>query len=165
MAITILSFPFQKPGALQCIETDRRLGWIGSGPCPTKVGVFSYAMPSGYCANVGVRFNGGAMIDAKGKCGGSDPYVTVQSGTSSDGGLCRVDVWKAFHDGVWTSSVEIEVGYVLSNPAAFFPFVPLINPFGSSTPKFTPEESTTCECPTVVHYTITVGQTGIVTVA
>lgn len=39
-----------------------------------------------------------------GTCGGADPYVTDQGESTLD-----VDIWRAYADGIWTSSVDIRV--------------------------------------------------------
>lgn len=82
----------------------------GSGPCPDKLDLladytFVGSIPPGPCWIIAANFAGRGKVGHS--CGGSDTYVTEWSSGNNRG--LSIDVWKAHADGIWTSSVAIQV--------------------------------------------------------
>ncbi len=72
----------------------------GVCPCPMRLQVFTGTWSS----NLVVNFNGRGYVgtDQSGSACSTDPYVSVVSTRIID-----IDIWKAYRDGIWTSSVVI----------------------------------------------------------
>ena len=104
-------------------------------PCPTYLEI-----KSGDINNIGISVEFGISPPSVGNpgnftCSASGPYLR---NIANYAGRIGVDVWQAWRDGRWTSSVQIRVfsGYgssnpsnipttIRANPGSFTPFLPL----------------------------------------
>ena len=144
------------------------MNWRSSAaPCGGLLGIEAFT--SG--AHVALNFNGRGKVGfGTGEgCGGSDAYVFGWAPTSSPKRL-GVDVWSAYIDGVWTSSVVVDVYiYHPSSPS----FSTSINAyrrstsggFGTLVGSKATGTSELVSCGTVIKASITVNSDGTVSVA
>lgn len=145
-------------------------GWFrGTGPCPEVLKISgTYTHLSGSpCSFLATNFA------SRGKtgfaCGGSDAYVADQSDGSQ-----HIDVWRAYRDGIWTSSVDILVYYTGKN-ALFMSGVINAEPLSYPSARVTKNPAVingTAECsapswscPTALSATITVNDDGSISIA
>lgn len=71
-------------------------------PCTGKLKIYYTSYTPGFYQSLAVKFNGGSLVGSL--CSNTDPYVTI-----IDNGEVNVDVATALSNGVWTSSVTIDV--------------------------------------------------------
>ena len=144
--------------------TCPRLGSPYLFPFPDRLRVWAdnggYAVYAVTASPAGRGF--GPIYDTGGYCSGTDTYIDSSNG--------YVDVWRAYQDGIWTSSVNIEVRVAASS--AFSPAV-LCQPHNGYTASTVCEQGykqpcpadTAAACPTTLSATITVYDDGSYAIA
>lgn len=140
--------PVAGPSSVACPGIE----WIqGPNACPESLAIFC-DIGSGATNRLAVDFHGRGKVGTA--CGGSDTYVNVQTNT-----FVTVDLWGAYRDGIWTSSVTIAC-YVGRVGAAASPDIdchPESNSAAVQTKNVTNDATA---CGTVVKATITVNADG-----
>jgi hypothetical protein len=121
----------------------------------------------GFIDYIDASFNGGASVGNR--CAGSDTYVSFSTNAgSSCGWLFLIDIWQAYADAQWTSSVDIRV-YAYSPfvfPDTRYSYAYISDGVGTSLAdsllKTVPNTVNTC--PLDLWVTITVTDTGDITI-
>lgn len=146
------------------IPKDSR--WYNGSRCPRpiEVGLTFYLTPPGVVA--AVDFNGRGVNGPT--CGGSDPYVSLFSLVND---RTAIDVWRAYRNGVWTSSCTIAILGRSGSPSSANPCFQyakingLTGPAAGQVTKATGTAPAGSGCPGTLLATVTVNADGSFSIA
>ena len=104
--------------------------WRSTSACPSvlRIALGTYL---GFLNTVSINFASRGKVG--GYCGGSDEYVTfTDNGATSGSVTVDVDIWRAYQDGIWSSSSTISIYMVSGFAGGISALVyPLSDPGGS----------------------------------
>jgi hypothetical protein len=132
-----------------------------AGTCLNKLFVY---INLDYISKIAVDFASRGKVGPAVGCGGADTYVTFDPTSPNE---AYIDVWKAYADGVWTSSTTVKIYggriYMPSSPARLY--VARISSHSLPPGVSLAASTDTAACGTTLQATVTVNDNGTFSIA
>ena len=141
-----------------CLGTG--VPWFYGVTCPDKLQVYTQLVDTTSSIDIDFAGRGKSGLD----CAFSDSYVSADPGSLASNSWF-VDVWKAYRDGIWTSSTTIKVyrRRTTSSTNVALSMTPVS--YGIALAVKFVDADVGAACPTTLRGTITITDTGGVTLA